>query len=140
MQEIKDEIGKAENALARGEIEYFFHIPANYERDDRIEHVTQKVDFALQDTSAIELLLRENLLAELDPTLRQRIEQPGRQASRKDQGIGRDVGTLECQSRRQALVSSSRRDGQELRRADTSLARFVFDALRARSAGIPDAD
>ena len=75
-----ESLHEAEHALSTGEIELFFHIPATYSRDGSIERVTQRslaeADFALQDTFAMEWLLRENLLAELDPTLRQRIEEP----------------------------------------------------------------
>jgi len=71
-----ESVAEAEAALKRGEIEAFFHLPVTYLADGYIENVTQEVDLSSQDSSAIELLLRENWLAELDPTLRQRVEEP----------------------------------------------------------------
>lgn len=71
-----ESVKEAEEALKRENIDAFFHLPTTYLLDGYIESVTQEVDSSSQDTSAIELLLRENWLAELDPMLRQRIEEP----------------------------------------------------------------
>lgn len=71
-----ESVAEAEGALKRGEIEAFFHLPQSYLADGYIENVTQEVDLSSQESSAIELLLRENWLAELDPRLRQRVQKP----------------------------------------------------------------
>ena len=69
-------IEEAEKALKDGKIKTFFYLPTSYLVNGEIEHVTRGADSSQQDKSAIELLLRENWLAELNSPLRQRVEEP----------------------------------------------------------------
>ena len=66
----------AETALHTGEIKLYFHVPADYLAQGEVERVAQHLDLFPQDTSSIEFLLRSNLLNEVDPAYRDRVEQP----------------------------------------------------------------